>query len=107
MADGDIKNTARQTNQAAPAFFGINGSYLVAPDSDPNDLLNDVGCFAECAEAALQAIIDGMSSEGSQMQANPNDVVKLAFGIMYHVKMMANLANAAIVLQPTAEVSHG
>lgn len=95
MADGSVRAAVSNGVAKAQPFFAINASYVVAEGAEPDDLLADIPCLAECAEGALQAIIDGLSTDGSQMQANPRDVVRLAFGVMYQVQMMANLAGAA------------
>jgi hypothetical protein len=107
MADGDIK-TSTNSAAEAPTFFSINGTYVVGPGTTQEDMLNDIGCLASCADAGLQAVIDGIGDSGSQMAANPKDAVALLFGVMHHVKMMANLANAAnaIGLQEQG-VGHG
>lgn len=109
MADGSPRTIDNATEQQdVRTFFQINGRYVVAPDSAPDDLLNDIGCLAECAEAGLQAVVDGISDEGSQMAANPKDAVRLLYGVLYQVQMMANLAGAACCLLPRAEeVRHG
>src|SRR5690606_35258329 len=102
MADGNERAAASRAT-GGQQFFDNNGRYVVAPGTSPYDLLDDVACFAECAGGALQAIIDGMSSEGSQLQANPQDAAKLAFGVLYHVQMMASLAEAARTMLPDEE----
>lgn len=109
MADGSVRAAVSNGAAKAQPFLSINASYVVAEGAESADLLADVACMADCAEGALQALIDGLSSEGSQLQANPKDVVRMLFGVLYQVQMMANLAGAAEALtQGSAEeVSHG
>lgn len=52
-------------------------------------------CAGNTREATVQALIDGMADDGSQMQANPKDVVSLLFSVLYQIDMVRNLANAA------------
>lgn len=107
MADGNqhaIDKTVEQ--QESRMFFRINGRYIVASGAEPGDLLDDIGCLSECAEAGLQALVDGISNEGSQMAANPKDAVRLLYGVLYQVQMMANLAAAAGGLIPRKQEAH-
>lgn len=114
MADGSVSSTASQVTNTrregqSLEFFSLNGSYTVAEGTSPQTLLEDAGCLAECVDGALQALIDGLSSDGSQLQANPKDAVKILFGVMYQVQMMGNLAGAAgaMIARSDAGVPNG
>lgn len=72
-------------------FFSLNGTYLIAPDVRAIDLVNDASCILEASRAGVQALIDGIGDEGSQMSSNPKDAVALLFGVLYQLEMVSNI----------------
>lgn len=101
MADGSVRaNAALRGTQGAerraPKLFSINVEYQIPQDAEPTDLLADLGCLAEAVEGGIQTLIHGLSDDGSPLQANPHDAVRLLYGVMYQVQMMGNLAAAAV-----------
>ena len=77
-------------------LLAINGRYLIAPDTNARDMLNDVACLLEAATATIQAVIDGIGDESSQMAANASkDVPRVLFGVLYQLEMVGNLAAAS------------
>lgn len=87
-------NTDETDTRKPQEFFSINGTYLIAPDVRSIDLVNDVACILEASRAGIQAVIDGISDQGSQMAANPKDAVALLFGVLYQIEMIGNLVQA-------------
>ena len=92
MADGTLRT---QEKAGELKFFGINARYLIAQDATPEDLLADASCLGEGVDASLQVLIDGLSDDGSQTQANLKDAVSLLYAVMFQVQMMRNLAAGA------------
>lgn len=77
-------------------FFALNGRYLIAPATTARNMLEDVACLLESATATVQAVIDEISDEGSQMSANASkDVPRILFGVLYQLEMAGNLAKAS------------
>lgn len=65
-------------------FLKINGRYTIAPDTAPQDMLDDIGCLLEASTATIEAVIEGISNEGSQMAANASkDVPRMLYGVLY------------------------
>lgn len=75
-------------------FFSLHGTYLVAPEAKTGDLTNDAACLLEASKAGVQALIDGIGDQASQMAANPKDAVALLFGVLYQLEMVGNLVAA-------------
>jgi len=77
-------------------LLSINGRYTISPATTREQMLNDVGCLLESSRAVIDAVIDGMSNEGSQMAANASkDVPRMLYGVLYQLEMVGNLAAAA------------
>lgn len=92
-------NAKTKLDIAAPAtreLLTINGQYTIAPGTTADDMLNDVGCLLEASTAIIQAVIEGMSDQESQMTANASkDVPRMLFGVLYQLEMVRNLSGAA------------
>lgn len=91
-----MSKSVQQTLPAATPrpFFGLAASYSIDPDNLPGDLANDAICLLTSVSAVLEAVTDGLSDDGSQMQCNPKDVADLIFGVQYQVQMTRNILAA-------------
>lgn len=77
-------------------LFSLNGRYTIAPETTAANMLNDVACLLEASTATIQAIIDGIGDESSQMAANASkDVPRMLFGVLYQLEMVGNLTEAS------------
>ena len=85
------------TEPQAREFWNLGAEYQIAPGAKARDLLTDAGCLLEASLAVVQALIDGLGDQGSQMSANPKDAVALLFGVLYQLEMTKNLVNASEV----------
>jgi len=79
-------------------LLAINGRYTIAPETTSADMLNDVHCLLESADAVVDAVIEGMEDEGGQMIANAHQMVpRMLYGVRYQLEMVRNLVAAAHV----------
>jgi hypothetical protein len=46
------------------SFFSLNAEYLVAPESTPGQLMNDVGCLLGSAESILAERAESIGADG-------------------------------------------
>jgi len=85
-------------NAATPEreLLTINGRYMIAPTTTREEMLNDIGCLLESCRSVIDAVIEGISEEGSQMAANASkDVPRILYGVLYQLEMVGNLAAAS------------
>jgi hypothetical protein len=78
--------TAKDTH--ALEILKAEGRYVVAPGTTAVDVMNDVGCWLESAQATIDLVIDGISQEGGQIAANPRMVASTLFGVMHQLRMV-------------------
>ncbi|GAC1626745.1 MAG: hypothetical protein NVS9B10_14980 [Nevskia sp.] len=76
-------------------FFRLNATYPVSPDSETDELLEDVGCFLGSVEETLRTMATELADEGSQMSANPSAAASMLWGAIYLTEMARNAAEAA------------
>lgn len=77
-------------------FFSLNGRYVIDPDSTRDELINDAGCFFDGIKGILEAVINGLEDEGSDMSANvKKEVPRLLWSAMHQVHMVQNLCAAS------------
>lgn len=86
---------ARSNTVIANEFFSLNGRYLIDPSSAAKDLALDASCLLDGVIQTVQAIIDGLSSKGSDMTANVHSQVPaMLFGVLFQLEMVHNITNS-------------
>ena len=79
-------------------LLDLNGRYTIAPETTFDNMLNDVHCLLESADAVVEAVMDGMEDEGGQMIADAHRMVpRMLCGVRYQLEMVRNLVAAAHV----------
>lgn len=89
----ELETTARMPDRE---LFALNGRYTIAQGTTAANMLNDVGCLLESANAVIEAVIDGMEDEGSQMTADAHRMVpRMLYGVMYQLEMVRGMVSAS------------
>lgn len=71
-------------------FWKFSGEYVFGEKTTPSQALNDAGCLLEAARATAMTLIDGLE-DGGQLEANPGQVARTLYGVMYQIEMASNL----------------
>jgi hypothetical protein len=77
--------TAKDTH--ALEILKAEGRYVVAPGTTAVDVMNDVACWLESAQATIDLVIDGLS-ESESVVANPDMVGNTLFGVLHQLRMV-------------------
>lgn len=72
-------------------FWGLNGKYQIAPETNHSEMANDAGCLLEASEANLEAVIDALEDEGGNIVASPRLMASMLYGVRYQMQMAHRL----------------
>jgi hypothetical protein len=81
---------------ARPAeFFSSSATYLIHPDTDAKDLLDDAGAWLDSVKATVNHIAIELGDDGSQMHVNPRDAARMLWGVFHTLGMIEGAVQAA------------
>lgn len=86
-------------------FWNFSGKYVLDSETTPSQALNDAGCLLEAATATVMTLIDGLE-DGGQLEANPGQVSRTLYGVMYQIQMANNLV-CTVPHKALKEPDHG
>lgn len=76
-------------------FFSFNAGYRVADDATSVQLMNDAMCWIDAARAIVNEAAVGLTTKGSDMEANPTQVGKMLWGAFHLLEMVDGAVNAS------------
>ncbi|WP_029890336.1 hypothetical protein [Polycyclovorans algicola] len=80
---------------ARAAFLSMAARYEVADSARLDDLLNDAGCFLDCAYETVNTLAHGLTDSAGDIAVNSASTASMLFGVGYLIKMAGGATNAA------------